>query len=115
MGKNELFKRNLNIKNMNIYIKRFRKINRLLIENPSTRKPGKMSPALYPASIVNPKQVISISPTFPINVLHILHGQFFGFHFLIAALKALTEFKSLNSDGTNCHMSGPRCLILTCP
>ena len=55
MGKNELFKRNLNIKNININIKRFRKTNRLLIENPSTREPGKKSSALYPASIVNPK------------------------------------------------------------
>ena len=115
MGKNELFKINLNIKNININIKRFRKTNRLLIENPSTRKPGKKSPALHPESIVNPKQVISISQTFPIYVLHILHGQFFGFHFLIAALKALTEFKSLNSDGTNCHMNGARYLILTSP
>ena len=48
-------KRNLNIKNINI--KRLRKTNRPLIENPSTRKPGK-KPALHPASIVNPKQVI---------------------------------------------------------
>ena len=34
-------KRNLNIKNININIKRLRKTNRPLIENPSTRKPGK--------------------------------------------------------------------------
>ena len=32
----------------------------------------------------------------------------FGFHFLIAALKALTVSKSLNSDSTKCHMSVPR-------
>ena len=57
-------KRNLNIKNININIKRLRKTNRPLIENPSTRKPGKKTTttktlhALHPASIVNPKQVI---------------------------------------------------------
>ena len=61
-------KRDLNIKNININIKRLRKTNRPLIENPSTRKPGKKItttttttktlPALHPASIVNPKQVI---------------------------------------------------------
>ena len=56
MGKNELFKKNLDIKNINI--KRLRKTNHSLIENPSTRKPGKKNPALHPASIVNPKQVI---------------------------------------------------------
>ena len=39
MGKNELFKKNLDIKNINI--KRLRKTNHSLIENPSTRKPGK--------------------------------------------------------------------------
>ena len=52
-------KRDLNIKNLNINIKRLRKTNRPLIENPSTRKPGKNNnsnkkptlPALHPASI----------------------------------------------------------------
>ena len=34
-------KRNLNIKNININIKHLRKTNLPLIENPSTRKPGK--------------------------------------------------------------------------
>ena len=75
----------------------------------------KTKPALHPAYIVNPKQVIQINPTFPIYVLHSLHGQLFGFHFLIAALKALTVFKSFNSDGSTCHMSGPRYLVLACP
>ena len=28
----------------------------------------------------------------------------------MAALKELTVFKSLNSDGTNYHMSRPRCI-----
>ena len=52
-------KRYLNIKNININTKRLRKTNRPLTENPSTRKPGKKKdPALHPASIVNPKQVI---------------------------------------------------------
>ena len=51
-------KRNLNIKKRNINVKRLRKTNHPLIENPSTRKPGKKPPALHPASIVNPKQVI---------------------------------------------------------
>ena len=60
-------KRDLNIKNKNINIKLLTKTNRPLIENPSTRKPGKKEttttttkilPALQPASIVNPKQVI---------------------------------------------------------
>ena len=51
-------KRNLNIKNININIKHLRKTNRPLIENPSTRKPGKKTPTLHAASIVNPKQVI---------------------------------------------------------
>ena len=34
-------KRKLNIKNININIKQLRKTNLPLIENPSTRKPGK--------------------------------------------------------------------------
>ena len=52
--------RNLNFKNININIniKHLKKTNRMLIENPSTRKPGKKNPALHPASTVNPKQVI---------------------------------------------------------
>ena len=37
-------KRNLNIKTININIKNLRKTNRLLIENLSTRKPGKKTP-----------------------------------------------------------------------
>ena len=55
-GKMNCLKRNLNIKDINI--KRLRKTNRPLIENPSTRKPGKKSPALHSASVANPKQVI---------------------------------------------------------
>ena len=57
-------KRNLNNENININIKRLRKTNHPLIENSSTRKPGKKTqknpkkPALHPPSIVNPKQVI---------------------------------------------------------
>ena len=61
-------KRNLNIKNININIKhlkhlkhlkyKYKKTNCPLIENPSTRKPGKKTPTLHAASIVNPKQVI---------------------------------------------------------
>ena len=47
--------------------------------------------------------------------LNIKHGQLFGFHFPIVALKALAAFKSLKSDGTNCHLSGPRYDILPCP
>ena len=35
-------------------------------------------------------------------------GRLLGFHFLIVVLKTLAVFKSLNSYGTNCHMSGPR-------
>ena len=108
-------KRNLNIKNKNINIEHLRKTSHPFIENPSTRKPGKKNPALHPASIANPKKVIEINPTFSIFVLRSLHGQLLGFHFLIAALKALTVFESLNSDGTNCHMSGPRYLVLACP
>ena len=52
--------RNLNFKNININIniKHLKKTNRMLIENPSTRKPGKKNPALHPASTVNPTQVI---------------------------------------------------------
>ena len=40
-GKMNCLKRNLNIKNINTNIKHLRKTNRMLIENPSTRKPGK--------------------------------------------------------------------------
>ena len=47
---------NLNIKNINIIY--LRKTNRLLTENPSTRKLGEKKPVLNPASIVNPKEVI---------------------------------------------------------
>ena len=50
-------KRNLNIKNININIKRLRKTNHPLIEKLFTRKPGRKNPVLHPASIVNPKQV----------------------------------------------------------
>ena len=41
-------KRNLNIKNININIKQLRKTNHPLIENPSTRKPGKKNPCTPP-------------------------------------------------------------------
>ena len=51
-------KRNFSIKNININIKHLGKTNRSLIENPSTGKSGKKKPALHPASVVNPKQVI---------------------------------------------------------
>ena len=51
-------KTNLNIKNINMNIKHLRKINRPRTEMPSTRKPGEKKPALYPAPIVNRKQVI---------------------------------------------------------
>ena len=37
-------KTNLNIKNININIKHLRKTNRLLTENPSTKKPGGKKP-----------------------------------------------------------------------
>ena len=43
-GKMNFLKRNLNIKTININIKNLRKTNCLLIENPSTRKPGKKTP-----------------------------------------------------------------------
>ena len=56
MRKNELFKKKL--KNININIKRFRKTKHPLIQNPPTRKPDKKIPALHPASILDPKQVI---------------------------------------------------------
>ena len=108
-------KTNLNIKNVNINMKHLRKTNLPLMESPLTRKPGKKIPALHPASIVNPKQVIKINLTFPIYVLHSPHGQLVGLHFLTAALKGLTVFKSLNADSTNYHMSGRRYDILPCP
>ena len=50
-------KRNLNIKNKNI--KRLRKTNRPLIENASTRKPGKKTPkdpVLHPARLLTPSR-----------------------------------------------------------
>ena len=97
-------KRNLNIKNINI--KHFRITNRFL-------PPGNQGNKTR--TIVKPKQVIQINAAFPIYVLHSLHGQLLGVHFLVAALKALTIFKSLNTDGTNCRMSGPRYLLLACP
>ena len=57
MGKNELFSINLNIKNVNINTKHLRKTNHPLIQNPSTRKPGKKTPHSTRSSIINPKQV----------------------------------------------------------
>ena len=51
-------KTNLTIKNININIKHLRKTKRLLIENPSTRKPGKKPPHSIWSSIINSKQVI---------------------------------------------------------
>ena len=41
MVKNELHKKNLKIKHININIKHLRKTNGPLTENPSSRRPGK--------------------------------------------------------------------------
>ena len=92
---------------MNINIKHLSKTSRPLTENPSTGKPGEISPPSPPLHPANPKQIIKKNNFDNVCVLHSLHGQLFGFHFLIAALKGLTVFKSLNSDSTNWHMSGP--------
>ena len=43
-----------------------------------------------------------------IRVLHSLHGQFSGCHFLICGLKELTSSNSFNILGTRFHILGPK-------
>ena len=49
------------------------------------------------------------------NFLHSLHGQFFGFHSLIAFLKATTLVNFFNSKGKISEILGPKYEILSLP
>ena len=44
--------------------------------------------------------------TWGIYLLHSLHGQFSGCHFLICVLKELTSSNSFNALGTKSHILG---------
>ena len=49
-----------------------------------------------------------MNPTRGIYVLHSLHRQFSGCHFLICVLKELTPSNSFNVLGTKFHIFGPK-------
>ena len=58
--------------------------------------------------MVKKDKKIYMNPTWGIYVLHSLHGQFSGCHFLICVLKELTSSNSFNVLGTKSHILGPK-------
>ena len=58
--------------------------------------------------MVKKDKKIYMNPTWGIYVLHSLHGQFSGCHFLICVLKELTSSNSFNVLGTKFHILGPK-------
>ena len=49
---------------------------------------------------------LQIRPTYGIQVLHSLHGQFSGFHFLIPFLKVRMSTSCFSLSGTKFHILG---------